>query len=601
MAEEQGTFYNYAKREASDYVNWGQISRDMTTMLNEEQRIRQEKRDQIDEDVRKLNQELNNSPEALHTGLKQWSLDYADKGKNYLLMTHKLLKSGQMDAKTFVRNRQNLNDATEEVYAMVKSYNEYHKETMERMNTGQSQELEHFLAEQVEGFGQFSKNELYINPANGMVSVVRKGEDGAEDFISLASMKGAMQGRYDKFDTQAEVNKGAEYLGKYMKDWRTTDARDNPEYDGYKNKFIESLMANDYHLSSILTEDLFDLGISHTRDEDEFNNSTDKILVTFDPESGQPKLRFKDEQKEAVKKYLDEQFEGMVDRELKRYTPLNKGNVGGGSGKKEKVIISDLVNIFGGNESEGKSSMHRVLSTGTFQGEKLKKVQRVKDDDGNYSLVFITESGKKTTPIDISNSSAYDFIKEAAAAFYGDKGLNIDDAIKLGGYTVDQLKNTPATAWTSDVETSIEEPPKELTSDEVISKKLNLLKEGITDDDLKLNGSFDEDEAKEVVQKLLDDAGIKGEVMVAHGGRDMIKIQLPNKPTSDKWDVNENLIQEVIDYLSTNYDVVDFEFAREQGRYKDIINDDMTAVEEVTEEETEEETEDGGLEMPEKI
>ena len=48
------TYYNYAERNAESYVNWGQIGKDVSKMLTDENDIREKKKKEIDDQSREF-------------------------------------------------------------------------------------------------------------------------------------------------------------------------------------------------------------------------------------------------------------------------------------------------------------------------------------------------------------------------------------------------------------------------------------------------------------------------------------------------------------------------------------------------------------------
>ena len=57
-----GTYYKYAERSADSTINWAEVGKNMTDMLQEETRIREEKKSAIDKSTRELGETLANAP-----------------------------------------------------------------------------------------------------------------------------------------------------------------------------------------------------------------------------------------------------------------------------------------------------------------------------------------------------------------------------------------------------------------------------------------------------------------------------------------------------------------------------------------------------------
>ncbi len=80
------TFYKYAEREADSYINWGKIGSDISNMLVEQEKIREDKRLALDESSRKFGETLANAPQGENKTLNQWALEYAADAQEARLM-----------------------------------------------------------------------------------------------------------------------------------------------------------------------------------------------------------------------------------------------------------------------------------------------------------------------------------------------------------------------------------------------------------------------------------------------------------------------------------------------------------------------------------
>jgi hypothetical protein len=219
------TYYKYAERSAESQINWAEVGKDMSDMLKEETRIREEKKAAIDAASREFGKTLANPPQGQHKGANQWALEYADNASKFMLMQDKLLKSGQMKLKDYTVARQNILDGTDNAFNLTKDYQSVFADKMERYKTDKSQDLEQWLMGQVEGYSDFNKSQLYINPTDGTLSVAMKEKkivDGKEvyvmnqnpnQFTSISTLKNQIAGKYDKFDTNSATDIFVKGLG----------------------------------------------------------------------------------------------------------------------------------------------------------------------------------------------------------------------------------------------------------------------------------------------------------------------------------------------------------------------------------------------------
>ena len=86
-------YYGYVNRDASSYVNWAEIGKNMSDMLANENKIREEKKAAIDEDSRQIGLYLSNIPQGQDDNARKAALKLADDATQYKNMQLKLLKS----------------------------------------------------------------------------------------------------------------------------------------------------------------------------------------------------------------------------------------------------------------------------------------------------------------------------------------------------------------------------------------------------------------------------------------------------------------------------------------------------------------------------
>lgn len=223
------TYYKYAERAAGSQVNWAEIGKNLTDTLQEENRIREEKKALIDESTRQYGLKLEKSPQGENTTLNQWGLDYAADAQQARLIQDRLLRQGKLKLRDYTMMRQNLVDGTNEAFSLLDEYNAEYKVKMERAKSMDpataSQYLEQWLGEQAEGFANFKDSKLYINPTTFTVNVAKTKEvdgvkvmsDDPNDFTTVNQLRNRIKSRFDKFDTDAYLTKQVAMLGTDIK------------------------------------------------------------------------------------------------------------------------------------------------------------------------------------------------------------------------------------------------------------------------------------------------------------------------------------------------------------------------------------------------
>lgn len=330
------TYYKYAERSAESQINWAEIGKNMTDMLQSEVTIREEKKAAIDAASREFGEKLANPPQGEHKSANQWALEYGDNASQYMLMQDRLLKQGILKPKDYMVTRQNLMDGTKQAFNLTKEFQETFKMKMDRYKNGESQDLELFLNAQAEKFGDFTKSQLYINPTDGSVNVAMKEKkmiDGKEvfvmnqnpnEFTTISSLRNTIAGTYDKYDTNAVTTAFADSLGKeetasivfgtLSKGGSITTVEDitsrtDLDADGKtvmfkfidaENQMITAALENPYNRLSVLTntKKFAPNGKQYTftYDEADAKANPEKVLLKVDSSTGQPTPQFSEEQ-----------------------------------------------------------------------------------------------------------------------------------------------------------------------------------------------------------------------------------------------------------------------------------------------------------------
>lgn len=348
-----GTYYNYAERKADSYVNWGEIGKSISTMLSEENKIREEKKAAIDKTSLEFGETLSNAPQGDSKDLNEWALEYAANAQEARLMQDRLLKSGQLSVKDYTMMRQNITDGTTQAFNLIKEYQAEYATKMERYKTEKSQELERWLMEQAEGFGNFKMSSLYINPTDFKVSVgfkEKKIVDGKEvyglstdvnKFTTVNALRNRIKGSFDRYDVSGNISRMVETLGEEKsaiqqiaslhRTGSITETLDITKrsnlpkdaqgviikFEEAETKMLQAQLQNPYNVSSILTNTIGTAPngkpYSFTFSEEEAKKNKNLILLK-DSASGTPVPSFTPEQEKAALERLRLEARMMYDK-----------------------------------------------------------------------------------------------------------------------------------------------------------------------------------------------------------------------------------------------------------------------------------------------
>ena len=432
------TYFKYAEKEADSYINWAEIGKSMSDMLATENKIREDKKAAIDQASREFGEQLASAPQGEHKGMNQWALEYAADAQQARLMQDKLLKSGQLKLKDYVVMRQNINDGTNQAFDLMKEYQTEYTNKIERMKAEKSQDLEPWLMAEAEGFANFSNTKLYINPTDGTISVAKtkEGPDGVKtmsdnpnDFTTVNALRNRMKGHFDRFDVASNVGSYVQGLGeeintltniknKYQRGTITEildiTNRENLgkdeqgaviKFEEAERKMLESMMANPYNTSSILTNGLnFDKEsgkeYTFTWSEDEAKANSNLILLKNDPKSGNPMPQFSEAQKEAAFVYLRTQARLMYDKTEKttvvganeKPRPSDFEMRAARERQEREQLYQAWQDLYTGDNAKVQAATDAILGNPEMKAEGLIKISRGKytDKDGTtkYGVTF---------------------------------------------------------------------------------------------------------------------------------------------------------------------------------------------------------------------
>jgi hypothetical protein len=477
------TYFKYAEREADSYINWAEIGKDMSEMITTENRIREEKKDAIDQASREYGNVLSEPPQGDHKEFNQWSLEFGSDAQQARLMQDQLLKSGQLKLKDYLVMRQNMTDGTDRALDLMKEYNAEYSRKMDRTKAEENQDLESWLMGEAEGFANFSQTKLYINPTDGTISVAKmvKGKDGVmtmssnpNDFTTVNALRNRIKGTFDRFDVATNVGTYVASLGeeintitsiknKYQRG-TITEILDITQRENFKDdegviqkfedaetKMLESMLTNPYNISSILTNSVnFDpttkKEYTYTWSEQEAKDNPNLILLKNDPKSNNPMPQFSDDQKKIALEHLRTQARLMYDKtekttvvgaNEKAQTPEWKW-VAALDAEKKQSLYQSWQDLYTGDAQSVKSATDAILG---LPGSKEAGLVKIERGANGVTFTYVDPKMNRTIPFkgDGGNDKdARSWFKSGTEVFgdITDKDLNRFGKGSFSGYGI---------------------------------------------------------------------------------------------------------------------------------------------------------------------
>ena len=373
------SYYKYAERDASNQVNWSEITSNMVKSLKDAEAIRESKRQAINDATAELGTTLSEAPQGEHKGLNEFAMTYANNAQQMRLMQDKLLKSGQLSLKDYNIGRANLTEGTTQLFNLGKKYQEVYSDRMKKFQDGTTSQLDADMLSRLEGFANFSNHEAYINPTNGQVSMgklVDKTIDGKTvktmdktpgSFTTVQQLNFSLSQEIQKYQMNAldaEVKKFAKtYLttdGPYQ---TLDDVRQMPEYDKMVNDIVSSQLVMPNSVGSILKDYIggYDT-VFNKKDQGE-----NAILMVEDPQqpgSGRMIMDVTSEtgkkQKKVAEEYLKRQIEKQLGSKETKTQPRQESQADKGNRKQEELQgnVVDLWNsLYSTTDSNKRNSI----------------------------------------------------------------------------------------------------------------------------------------------------------------------------------------------------------------------------------------------------
>jgi len=477
--------YKYAERSADNYVNWAKIGTDMSTMLADENKAREDKKEAYNQATRKVLNDLANAPmgenQDANGVLAKASRDLTE----YVKMQDKLFKAGKLKEMDYVHTRQNVSDGYNNLFGLAKELQADYSSKMERYRKGDSSISEADVMAMIESLGNIADSQIYINPMNGMVSVAKTKKEvinGKEvttmdndpsKMFAVNELRNYIKQKFDKFNlgvvdadvktvgkktmsilTQGTLTKIGSVLSindpvvmsklntdpekKQVTDFKkyVTDLA-NVRVEG--NPFNAQSILRDFVGSNPATNKPYEVKLTNKFDAAEAAKNPNVIYLQKQS-NGSLMPVLSDEQKKVARDFIEERIYAGVDQEQKiqatayRPQPQQQTQVGYQKEidiKDARNLAKNIANLLTGNESEVKNS------AGYFKlGDRPSYVEKEKQ--------IITIYDKAGNPIEFNPSSERqrkDAVRRMVRGL-NTMGLNEDDVVN---FAMDEIGNKPFT------------------------------------------------------------------------------------------------------------------------------------------------------------
>jgi hypothetical protein len=474
------TFYKYGERDAISYVDWSQVGRNFTDMVDTEVARRESQRAEIQKGVDETMKFINDNPIGDFDVANDFSLSHAKNAQEYLLMTDKLLKAGKIRPQDFVRMRENLKTGTEGIYEVANAYQKRYQEVMDDINSGDPQlsNLVYSQMTSLEGIGKLKNTDAIIDTSSGRVNLSKYdvADDGVKNYTEAYTtneLKAFLQSDIKRFDVKGVAKEAADSLGGLTESYvaeaqraggihilrESVNRYDSSELKGVKEGYqkwlddtVDSYMS-DVQQASILADFLQGQGYEAVTDRRKFDEDKTGKLLYIKP-NGQ--IEFQDGQKELARETLKNQIHYSIEQKYsektagyKQYAPTTTPPKGKGLDADE--VVNMLGYLYYGDET--------MMDTATtYFRDAIPNVQKV---DRQKDTLIVTFADGSSRDFKITGLTQQEFIEGATPLFAGE--VDLTGAIGRARFDPNQVK----TDFTSSALVTLPQTDEELAREYV--------------------------------------------------------------------------------------------------------------------------------------
>lgn len=448
------SYYGYVKRDVENQVDWASITKEMVSTLEQEQVRREKKKADIDKASREFGKVLTDAEGSSHKALNEFWLDSSSSIQELRRMQDDLLKRGLLDYKSYVAQRQNLTDGSDELINLVKGFDSKWTAVKDDPNASA---FDYWNIGNIQGFGNFSDYKTWANPTDGKLSlgkIVLNPKTGQKElsnnpteYQQVSFLKNRMNQRAPKYDYDAAIKKVTENVGRYVKAKSVGAAKtieDITQSDAYQkqiNTWIDAMIENPFNAGSMLTDwlgyaenytddekqanefDLVDTGRVDEKDNPIMMKSYKYVETEVDPiqrGSGLRRPKLKEEQKDQLREAIRNEIESRLDY-IETAMPITESQRAvARAGKASGRIVTSLATM-----QAGKTLEERVLSASDIAGRDNTIIKIVETPD--EILVTRQSSTKGAQPVTTPyprGEATLNFVKGAASGLTGVEDIN---------------------------------------------------------------------------------------------------------------------------------------------------------------------------------
>lgn len=260
-------YAGYVKREQQG-PNWTELAKELGTSIEDAFNVRTKEREAFSSAAEEVKTKIDDYELGQNETLNNMLMSGIDKQRDLIYEWNQLANSGKITRSEYSRRLNNLMTNSEAFAGSIKTFDGRIEETLKRqqpdengMVPGSSLELEN--NQDFSQLGNLKGREIYTNPDNGNVYLIRRDEEGnIKEYVDVRQMNNPG----NILDNRIYLSNTVEEQVKKWGDWKTfkrqslgrtlteEDKRQAAQYGAAKGALIRSILSSDRAVGGVLVD-----------------------------------------------------------------------------------------------------------------------------------------------------------------------------------------------------------------------------------------------------------------------------------------------------------------------------------------------------------
>jgi len=418
------TYYKYAEKKATDFVDWGKISTDINADIQKALTEREERRRTLDKEYMDAMKVIADSPQVDQVDAKAWLLNTTNGASRFLYDNYNLMRKGKMKPADFTVIRQNVQGSMTQLQNDIKTWEAKRKERIAKVLGNKLSSMTEAQYDLLDRYTDLSTTSPVFDARTGYLFYTKPGAKDGDPASILSGnnfFKLNNEGtEVERFDMDKWVKMSKDKVGVYA-DIKNRggvgivkSALQNPDYKNAEEAALNELVNpnNQYSVVDILTKSLGGYEVVWGEPK---NDKQIKVVIGS---NGFPQAELTEGQLKAAKEFARQQLRVSFDVDRSQAPQPTRTNQKGLSPdqKQAAILAQQLV-------------MGDLAAATTALRTKNQKISTVSRND--QSIIITYNDG--TPPLTINHGgNLQTFLNNGGANLVGSSGLGTE----IGDYNV---------------------------------------------------------------------------------------------------------------------------------------------------------------------